>query len=259
MKKWIVLLCVLTGILLITSYITLQDKPKEKNIFIFNKEVKTYLYEGNSNGILYIPGGNGVFGTNHQKIVETLNSIGFTVLAIDYSELESLDNKEEAEIIGISQSISNFPDKTEKIILFGSSHGAWIALNILENKYNSFNRKIISGIDVSGPTDIKSLCAYREENKINNGIASECDQSTEETLRSFSPLFFAEKIQVPILILHSLNDQSVPAIQSQNLAKEMNKSNKEFTMKVYPGSKHGAELIPTAKEDIINFLNKAIS
>ena len=225
------------------------------SFFVYGQEVKAYIYQGNLNGILYIPGGEGFFTDKHKKAVEILNSQGYTVLVIDYSSLRFLENRGDAEIQAATQALDYFSEKIDRLIILGTSHGAWISANLLEKQTIS-NNKIIAGIVVSGAFDLKEICDYWIKNNIKTVVSEDCLKFSEKDFQRFSPILRVENINSNLLILHGENDKLIPISESYKLRDKIKELNKDYTIKTYSTDKHGVDLLPFAKNDIFNFLNK---
>jgi dipeptidyl aminopeptidase/acylaminoacyl peptidase len=60
----------------------------------------------------------------------------------------------------------------------------------------------------------------------------------EEMLRSRSPLYFAERLQAPLLIAHGANDVRVIAAESEQMVEALRKANKPVKYFVYEDEGH---------------------
>lgn len=75
----------------------------------------------------------------------------------------------------------------------------------------------------------------------------------EEMLRSRSPLYFADRVQVPLLIAHGKNDVRVVAAESEQMVEAMRKANKPVEYFVYEDEGHRF----ARPENILHFYAKA--
>lgn len=60
----------------------------------------------------------------------------------------------------------------------------------------------------------------------------------EEMLRSRSPLYFADRVQVPLLIAHGANDVRVVAAESEQMVRALREANKPVDYFVYQDEGH---------------------
>lgn len=213
----------------------------------FNSGIKGFVYgPGNSVGVLYIPGGNGAFTETQKKIAEQLSKHGYFVLGIDYSNIALLEDSHDSEILAMKEPLDYLSNNVDKIGIIGTSHGAGITLDIIENYFGVFNNKISVAIEVSGGVDARAVCEYWEEkDKI-----SDCEGATEEELDKYSPILRVNEIKVPLMIVHGKGDSIVPVAEAYNLRNEMQSLGREHEIKIYDTDKHGTNILPMAKEDI---------
>jgi len=64
-------------------------------------------------------------------------------------------------------------------------------------------------------------------------------EKEEDFLKARSPLFFADRIQVPLLIGQGANDPRVKQAESEQIVAAMQKANKPVEYVLYPDEGHG--------------------
>lgn len=147
----------------------------------------------------------------------------------------------------------------QKIGIMGHSYGGYIVLAALAFQPNAFQ----VGIDICGVSNwvrtLKSLPPWFEVikeafyRKVGNPYTDEA------YLRSISPLFHAENICKPLLVLQGENDPRVLQIESDEIVKVARENNIPVEYKVFEGEGHGLNKKKSqleANQAILAFLNR---
>lgn len=124
-------------------------------------------------------------------------------------------------------------------------------MSYLAAKNDSRVKKVIS---ISGATDLVASAKEREDMKslLIGRIGGTYEELPEE-YKARSAVYWADKINVPVLIIHSKNDNQVAFSQAENMVKQLKKYNKEYYFVTYDDDTHGVH-----QEDIqimIKYLN----
>ncbi|TYS64552.1 S9 family peptidase [Sutcliffiella horikoshii] len=121
-----------------------------------------------------------------------------------------------------------------KVAMLGVSRGGMMAY--LSNKNNA-NIKAIAVI--GGITDLFDFYEFRNDGikpMLNKLVGN--PETNEEEFKKRSAIFWAEKLNVPTLILHGENDTKVPVSQARELANRLEEENKEFKFVEYEEGDH---------------------
>ncbi len=158
------------------------------------------------------------------------------------------------------QDVLNAIDSTERAVLIGKSHGAYLAL--LASSY----RNVSAVVEISGPTDLLTMNEFSLENleiplSFSPLIAltvRECGGNPDQVPECYahrSPLYRAEYIQSPVLVIHGKQDSVVPIEQAYEMEGELKRYGKQVEM-YYPNATHlGIE----NREDVIHIMCEFLS
>ena len=130
----------------------------------------------------------------------------------------------------------------DKTAIMGGSYGGYATLAAL-----TFHPDIFAcGIDIVGRSNledyIKNIPTYWYNYVSSSAMMLKADPRTEEGkkyLRSKSPLFFADQIKVPLLILHGKNDPRIKQKESDLIVAEMNKKGVPVGYGIFSNEGHG--------------------
>lgn len=120
--------------------------------------------------------------------------------------------------------IKNQPDlDASRVMIMGASYGGYLSLSCAV-KYGDRLRGVVS---TSGITSLVSFLENtadwrRELKRVEYG--DERDPTIRKYLESISPLNNAEKVKIPLLIVHGQNDQRVPYTEAENIVKAVHKN-----------------------------------
>jgi len=203
------------------------------------------------------------FGTSSSDLVRDLIKQGYIIVApeyrgstgygkifyhlIDYGGLEINDTYTSRNWI-----LENCEQVDPKRIgIMGYSHGGFhTLLNIF--RYPKAYTAAYAGVPVS---DILYRQAYRwraSKEEMAKSYGGKTPWEDIDEYRRRSPVWNAEKLEIPLLIHTNTNDRDVPCIEVENLILHLKAIGKEFEYKIYkdaPGG-HGFERLDTllAKE-----------
>jgi dipeptidyl aminopeptidase/acylaminoacyl peptidase len=84
------------------------------------------------------------------------------------------------------------------------------------------------------------------------------EHRAEEYYRARSAVYWADQINVPVLVLHSRTDKLVPATQALRMAEALQEKNKVYALRIYARDGHA---LPQNRDDrdrmIIDWFNRA--
>jgi dipeptidyl aminopeptidase/acylaminoacyl peptidase len=145
---------------------------------------------------------------------------------------------------------------TARIVIIGASFGGYMALAAATFCENEF----AAAVDICGPSNlvslVKKLPKYWDKKRFYDKIGD--PQKDEELLRSISPLFHADKIKRPVMILQGANDPRCPREQSDEMVAAIRRHGGPVEYLVYDDEAHGFRKRKNAihaYEAILNFLD----
>ncbi|MGH9941696.1 MAG: prolyl oligopeptidase family serine peptidase [Pyrinomonadaceae bacterium] len=147
----------------------------------------------------------------------------------------------------------------KKIAIMGGSYGGYMVLAALAFKPEEF----AVGVDIFGVSNwvrtLESIPPYWES--IRKGLYKELgDPATDkENLRAISPLFHAEKIRRPLMVLQGANDPRVIKPESDEIVEAVKKNNGVVEYVVFDNEGHGFTKKANelrAYQSILEFLDK---
>ena len=145
-------------------------------------------------------------------------------------------------IDGANWLVKNKFSTKEQIAIMGGSYGGYATLASLAFYPDVFK----CGVDIVGPSNLETLLAsiplYWTNFLPTLLKMMKADPRTEEGrayLRSKSPLFFADQIKSPLLVLQGANDPRVKQQESDQIVAEMNKNKIPVAYGLFPNEGHG--------------------
>lgn len=127
----------------------------------------------------------------------------------------------------------------EKIGIIGGSYGGFMVLAALAFRPEEFK----VGVDIFGVSNwertLKNMPSWWESfrDALYKKMGNPFTQT--EFVRSFSPLFHAEKINKPLIVLQGANDPRVLQVESDEIVAALQKNNVPVEYVVFPNEGHG--------------------
>jgi dipeptidyl aminopeptidase/acylaminoacyl peptidase len=194
--------------------------------------------------ILYARGGNREMAKNDFESLTLLQALadqGFVVAATQYRGVDGGEGREQfggadvhdlMALVGLVRGLSAVDGK--RIYLYGHSRGAMEAYEALRD-----------GIDVraaavsGGPVDLDALLRARPEmEKVTSALIPEWSAQRARAIEHRSALRWAERIRVPLLILHARQDWRVPLAQAQAMDAQLTQLGREHALRIIDGDAH---------------------
>jgi dipeptidyl aminopeptidase/acylaminoacyl peptidase len=127
----------------------------------------------------------------------------------------------------------------KRTCIYGGSYGGYAVLAGL-----AFTPELYAcGVDVVGPSHLKTLLAsippYWAPRKKELVLLIGDVEKDEELNRRLSPLFHADKIRAPLMVLQGANDPRVKIAESDQIVAAMRANDLPVTYVVYPDEGHG--------------------
>nr|WP_246341337.1 S9 family peptidase [Simiduia aestuariiviva] len=222
-------------------------------------------------GIIFIHGGpGGQTRKGYRPIIQHLVNHGYAMLGVNNRGSSGygktffhLDDKRHGEkdledIVAAKHYLQSLPwIDPDNIIVMGGSYGGYLTMAAL-----AYTDEFQAGINIFGVTNwlrtLESIppwwASFRESLYAELG-----DPATDaERLKRISPLFHADNVQVPVLVVQGANDPRVLQVESDEMVAAIEKNNVPVEYVLFPDEGHGftkkANRI-TASEAYLNFLN----
>ena len=126
-----------------------------------------------------------------------------------------------------------------RIGIFGGSYGGYMVLSALAFHPDAFD----VGVDAFGISDWLSILKNLppQQQAVRELLYQEIGnpETQEEMLRATSPLFHAEKIRKPLLVIQGANDPRVVKAESDEIVQAVQKSKVPVEYVVFPDEGHG--------------------
>lgn len=192
--------------------------------------------------LIFNRGGNREYGSISDRDLAYLSylaSKGYVVLASQYRGNDGGEGRESfggsdvndvMNLIPLAKSLE-FSDP-DRIVMLGYSRGGMMTYLAIKK-----GAKIRAAAVVGGITDIEQT--YRERETGMKRVIEELVGTKKSDWRDRSAYYFAEKINVPVLILHGEDDSRVKVTQAKKLAEKLRELGKEYELVVFPKGDHG--------------------
>ncbi len=178
-----------------------------------------------------------------------LASAGFVVLASQYrgtdggEGIDEIGGADLRDVFNLVQLAKRLPfADTENMFAWGASRGAMMTLQAIRD-----GLPVKAAVVVGTPTD------WNEMIKLNPRLAEELkkvwqnfDERRDEHVKSRSVIYWADKIDVPLLILVGTDDRATPPRMSIGLAEKLAESGAVYELTVYAKDDH---LLSLNRED----------
>jgi dipeptidyl aminopeptidase/acylaminoacyl peptidase len=207
---------------------------------------------GNHNwpAIIYNRGGTGDYGRiDHFTIVETylFAKAGFVVIASDYrfhgptAKQDEWGGKDLDDVLNLVPAVRSleFVDK-ERLFIMGVSRGGTMTYLALKQ-----GAPVRAAAVIAGPSDLEAFGRYRPEFIIGDDtydgwskVWPDYAHRAPEHYRDRSAVNWAEKLTVPILILHSRQDRLVPVDHSLRMASALQAAGRKYALHIYANDGH---------------------
>lgn len=128
-----------------------------------------------------------------------------------------------------------------RVGIWGASFGGYMVLRTLSNSPGAF----ACGASGAGTTDLTTLyeslpaywSAFRAEYR--QRVADPTTEAGRELARAQSPLFQADRINVPLVIAQGAEDSRVPRTESEQIVEAMTNGDQPVTYLLFEGEGHG--------------------
>lgn len=233
--------------------------------------------------IIFNRGGNGALGritdsgepccavnTSSLDVADLilLARAGFVVIASDYRYRDATEKRDQwggvevddvLNLVPVLKSL-NYVDP-ERLYMLGLSRGGMMTYLALKRGIPVKAAAVIGGV-----TDVKAWVEARPEmnlvngNQFIDGFAKNwpdyANRAADE-YRVRSAVYWADQINVPVLILHSRTDRMVPVTQALRMAEALQEQGKVYALRIY---EHDGHPLPLNRDDrdrmIVDWFNR---
>lgn len=170
-------------------------------------------------------------------------SAGFVVIASQYRGVDGGEGKEEYGGSDVKDVLNLFPlarglgyIDMENVFMFGNSRGGMMTYLALKAGAPVRAAAVSAGVAnvVGNATDHPELVET-----IYKQLIPDFERRADEAMRERSAVYWPERINVPLLLMHGASDQQVSATRTLELAQKLQTLGKPYELIVYAGDDHG--------------------
>ena len=197
-----------------------------------------------------------------------LAKAGFVVIASDYRYQGATVKRDEWGGVEVDDVLNLVPAlksldfvDSERLYMLGLSRGGTMTYLAIKRGVPVKAAAVIGGV-----TDVKAWVDARPDMGIVNGnefidgfakIWPDYEHRAEEQYRARSAVYWADQINVPVLILHSRTDRMVPVTQALRMAEALQEKGKVYALHIYERDGHP---LPRNRDDrdrmIVDWFNR---
>jgi dipeptidyl aminopeptidase/acylaminoacyl peptidase len=194
--------------------------------------------------IIFNRGGyiRGNIGYELAPFFHRLAQAGFVIIAPLYRASDGARGKDEVggadmddlmNIAPLAKSL-DFVD-AKNLFLYGESRGGMMCLQAVRNNFPANAAATFGAF-----TDFDALVNAQPKlyQPLVKAIWTDFDARKDEIIRQRSAIYWADKINTPLLLMHGGADQSVDPLQTLNLALALQKLGKSYELMIYNGDSH---------------------
>jgi dipeptidyl aminopeptidase/acylaminoacyl peptidase len=184
--------------------------------------------------------------------LEAYSKAGYLVIAPTLRGSDGTEGKDElggGDFDDLAAAVTNAsqfgPADASRIYMAGESRGGIMTYFAIAR-----GLPVRAGAVWGAITDIQEyLARVDKEGKLAHTVWPDFDQRKDEILRTRSAIQWADKLKVPLLIMHGGADPIVPATHSLRLASELQQRGQEYQLIIYAGDKHVLEKNRERRDD----------
>jgi len=216
-------------------------------------KISAFIYKPTSTTGKKLPAviwNHGMIGEDSRISIENYNDIydmyrlaeaGFVVLASQYRGIDGSEGKDEIAGADLDDVLNLFPlakslgyIDMDRIFMWGLSRGGLMTLQAMR-----IGAPIKAAVVVGAPTDTVARLHAPDGERFFRTVWPDFETRKEEHAINRSPVLWADKLSVPLLIIQGGADSSLPPHQAWNLAAKMDRFGNLYELIVYARDDHG--------------------
>jgi dipeptidyl aminopeptidase/acylaminoacyl peptidase len=141
---------------------------------------------------------------------------------------------------GVRHLIKTGQADPNRICMFGASFGGYASLYAAARQSDLYK----CAASFAGVSDLVALVNWEHATKGHEGRYAYASQSIGDPsragakLKAASPITYADRFQTPVLLIHGMEDRSVPVLQSQRMEQALRTAHKDVRLVTFPGEGH---------------------
>ncbi|MCP2024864.1 pimeloyl-ACP methyl ester carboxylesterase [Flavobacterium sp. HSC-32F16] len=189
----------------------MDRKSTQKNVYIpeIDKSIVTYEYGNTNRKILLVHGWSGR-GTQLFKIADELLLNGYSTVSFD----APAHGKSEGKTTIMSEFIASILEIEKQFgpfeIAIGHSLGGMSVLNAIKDRLEVNKAVIIGSGDIVEDILDEFIFKLGLKKEISNNLRNLFEEKYHVKMDDFSAYSAAQKIEIPVLVIHDNNDPEVP-------------------------------------------------
>jgi len=234
-----------------TSYFHLLSQGLRLRVFMARLEDKAPL------PVVLVNHGGGGMDTLYEKMCVNLAERGYVAATMTFRGYPGSEGRQEygkGEIEDVLNLVAHLRSQDfvdgGRVGMLGYSRGALNALLACE-RGGDFKAVVLW----SAPVE---MVAHHVLNPFIEDLIGGSPTELPQEYWIRSAINFVHRIDCPILVIHGEEDEVIPVKHAYMLASELERNNKDFQMKIYPGEGHGFTLktFDDAWQETLDFLNR---
>lgn len=232
-------------------------------------KVKGYLVQPKANGVypavIYNRGGNLEFGKLTSMPLQVYARMGFVAIGSQYRGNDGGEGREQFggddinDVMNLIPVLKSLPNvNPDKIGMVGYSRGGMMTYLALKEQTLRGTNDIKAACTVGGTSDLFINGKARPEmvTGVFIPLIGGTAQQLPDEFKARSATYWADLINVPLLIQHGEADWRVLPEESEKLAQELETYGKEYKLITYPGDDHGLSAHNRGLYEIFVWLGK---
>jgi len=227
--------------------------------------------DGRNAAVVYVHGGTSQTQNDFDRIIQYLANAGYLVIAPNYrgstgygkefmdANRFDMGGRDLADVVAAAEWIkkSGYPDPS-KIVLMGRSYGGYMTMMGVTKHPDEWAAAVAIAPFVNWFTEVKNEDPLLQQ----YDLATMGDPVKDKALwEERSPIFFADSIKAPLLLLAGAHDPRCPQEESEQVAEAVKKRGRVVELKIYENEGHGFARVESqidAYKRVGNFLKKYV-
>ncbi|HUF05525.1 MAG TPA: prolyl oligopeptidase family serine peptidase [Aridibacter sp.] len=211
--------------LLVVAYLygPKDDNAKNRPVIVFNR-------------------GSYVRGDIAPELVAMYNRLadsGFTVVAPLYRGSDGGEGRDDMggadlnDLMNVVPLLKNLGFSEKNLFLYGESRGGMMVFQAIRDGFPARAAATFGAF-----TDLEEMGSGQQGEAMAKAIWPDFEKKRNEIIKRRSAISWPEKLNIPLLLMHGSNDESVAPSQTLRLASKLSKGELEFGVIVFPGGDH---------------------